>query len=52
MAQLTRDRLGESEDAVNKLFYETIFNILLNSKDEINKHKSFEIISNLVNSDF
>lgn len=51
MAQLTRDRLAESEEAVNRLFYDTIFNILLMSKDEVNKHKSFEIISNMVNSD-
>ena len=49
MAQLTRDRLAESEDAVNRLFYDTIFKILLESKDEVNRHKSFEIISNMVN---
>ena len=44
--------MAESEEAVNRLFYDTIFNILLSSKDEVNKHKSFEIISNMVNSDF
>lgn len=50
MSQLTRDKLNEAEDAVNMLFYDKIFNVLMNSTDEINRNYSYEILSNIVNS--
>ena len=51
MMILTRDKLPEAEDAINKIFYDAMFNILINSKDETNKHRSFETISYIVDSD-
>ena len=55
MAQLTRDRIHESEEAVNALFYDRIFRILeegkSKDKDEGNRLKSFEVLSNMVQSD-
>ena len=51
MMILTRDKLPDAEDAVNKIFYDAMFGILMNSKDETNKHRSFETISNIVDSD-
>ena len=52
MAIFTRDNLEEANDAVNKLFYDTIFNILMTSKDEMNKHRAFEIMTNMLDSEF
>lgn len=51
MATLTRDRISECEEVVNSLFYDRVFNILLSSKDDNNRHYSFEILSNMVASD-
>lgn len=55
MAFLTRDKIDESEDTVNKLFYNRVSQILMkatkDNKDEIRlKFKAFEIISNMVQS--
>ena len=51
MMILTRDKLPDAEDAINKIFYDAMFNILLSSKDETNKHRAFETISNIVDSE-
>ena len=51
MMILTRDKLGDAEDAMNKIFYDAMFGILMYSKDETNKHRAFETISNIVDSD-
>ena len=51
MAQLTRDKINESEKAVNVLFYDSIYDVLMDSKDEVNRHKAFEIMCNMVQSD-
>lgn len=52
MAFLARDKIDESEDTVNSLFYKNVSSILMKStrdKDEIRlKYKAFEIISNMV----
>ena len=50
MSLLTRDDLDRADEAVNKLFYDTIFNLLMNSKDEMNKHRAFEIMTNMLDS--
>jgi hypothetical protein len=50
LAKLTRDRINECEDAVNSLFYDKIFNLLINTKDEWNRHISFSILSNMISS--
>ena len=34
MMILTRDNLPDAEDAMNKIFYDSMFGILLTSKDE------------------
>jgi hypothetical protein len=52
MSILTRDDLDEADEAVNKLFYDTIFNLLISSKDEMNKHRAFEIMTNMLDSSF
>jgi hypothetical protein len=51
MMIMTRDKLPDAEEAMNKIFYDSMFGILLSSKDESLKHKSFETISNMVDSD-
>jgi len=53
MATLTRDRVHESEEVINKLFYKQAFNVLMSAKglEDINRHKAFEILCNLVASD-
>ena len=50
MSQLTRDRLTDAEDAVNMLFYDKIFNVLMDSTDEINRNYSYDILANIVAS--
>lgn len=50
MAQLTRDKIHESEDAINALFYDSIFNELLNSKEELNRSRAFDVLCNMVQS--
>jgi len=50
MSQLTRDRLNDAEDAVNVLFYDKIFNVLMDSTDEINRNYSYDILANIVAS--
>ena len=51
MMILTRDKLADAEEAINKTFYEAIFGILMYSKDETNKHRAFETICSIVDSD-
>lgn len=53
MATLTRDRVQESEEVINKLFYKQAFNVLMVPKgqEDINWHKAFEILCNMVSSD-
>ena len=41
----------ESETIVNQIFFDKIFNLLLETDDERNKLKSFEILCNLIHSD-
>lgn len=50
MAQLTRDKIHESEDAINALFYDSIFNELLNSREELNRSRAFDVLCNMVQS--
>ncbi|CDW78052.1 UNKNOWN [Stylonychia lemnae] len=62
ISQLTRDKLyghfiyltlfrQESDTIVNQIFFDKIFNLLLETDDERNKLKSFEILCNLIHSD-
>lgn len=53
MATLTRDRVHESEEVINKLFYKQAFTVLMGPKgaEDINRHKAFEILCNMVASD-
>lgn len=48
---MTRDRLDECDHIVNDLFYDKIFNLLLETDDERNKIKSFDILCNLIHSE-
>lgn len=48
---MTRDKLAESDMVINELFYEKIFGLLLETDDERNKLKSFEILCNLIHSE-
>ena len=55
---LTRDRIDDSEKAVTTLFYEddrkdhtSIFELLMESKDEISRYRSLEILCNMTQSD-
>jgi hypothetical protein len=48
---LTRDKLDETGPIVNDLFYDRIFDLLMDTDDERNKLKSFEIMCNLIHSD-
>ena len=50
MSILTRDDLPVAEEAVNKLFYDNIFSLMLSSKDEMNRHRAFEIMTNMLDS--
>jgi hypothetical protein len=50
LAQLTRDRLDQSKEMVNALFFDKIFRMLLTTTDERNKLKAFEILCNLIHS--
>ena len=47
---MTRDKMDQSKDLVNALFFDKIFNLLLRTQDEKNKIKSFEILCNLIHS--
>ena len=53
MSTLTRYRVHESEEVINKLFYKQAFNVLMGPKgqEDINRHKAFEILCNMVASD-
>lgn len=51
IATLTRERINDCEEVCNSLFYDKIFSILLSSKDEVLRHFSFEILTNMVASD-
>jgi hypothetical protein len=51
MSQLTRDKLNESEEAINALFYDSIFNVIINSKDPVNRSRAFDVLCNMVQSD-
>lgn len=50
LAQMTRDRVEQSKDLVNHLFFDKIFNMLLKTTDEKNMLKAFEILCNLIQS--
>jgi len=50
LAQLTRDRIDQSRELINALFFDKIFRLLLNTSDERNKLKAFEILCNLIHS--
>jgi hypothetical protein len=50
LAQMTRDRVEQSKDLVNYLFFDKIFNMLLKTTDEKNMLKAFEILCNLIQS--
>lgn len=50
LAQLTRDRIDQSKELINALFFDKIFRLLLNTNDERNKLKAFEILCNLIHS--
>ena len=41
----------ESQDVINELFFDKIFDMLLETDDERNKLKSFEILCNLIHSE-
>lgn len=45
---MTRDRIEQSKDLVNNLFFDKIFNMLLKTSDEKNMMKAFEILCNLI----
>jgi len=47
---MTRDRIEQSKDLVNHLFFDKIFNMLLKTNDEKNMLKAFEILCNLIQS--
>ena len=50
LAGLTRDRIDECEEIINSLFYDKIFNMMLNTKDDYIRHTAFQILSNIVSS--
>lgn len=50
LAQMTRDRVEQSKDLINHLFFDKIFNLLLKTSDEKNMLKAFEILCNLIQS--
>ena len=50
LAQMTRDKLDEATTIVNEIFFDKIFDLLLETEDERNKLKSFEILCNLIHS--
>ncbi len=48
---MTRDRLQESKSVVESLFFDKIYNLLLQTDDQETKIKSLEILSNLIHSE-
>jgi hypothetical protein len=48
---MTRDRLDDSQYIINDIFYDKIFTLMIETDDERNKLKSFEILCNLVHSE-
>jgi len=48
---MTRDKIHESEDCINALFYDSIFNVIINSKDPVNRARAFDVLCNMVQSD-
>lgn len=51
VANLTRDKMSESEEVVKQLFYDKIFPLLIQSKDQDNRLMAFEVICNIIQSD-
>lgn len=41
----------ECKDIVKDMFYDKIFNLMMETDDERNKMKSFDILSNLIHTD-
>ena len=48
MAQMTRDRIEKSTELIQKLFFDKIFKLMLNTKDENIRLKAFEIMCNMI----
>jgi len=48
---MTRDKIHESEDCINALFYDSIFNVIINSNDPVNRARAFDVLCNMVQSD-
>ena len=54
LATLTRDRIFECEDLLNKLFLKNIFPVIVGPKgttDEVNRHKAFDIMCNMIQAE-
>lgn len=48
---MTRDKLGDSRQVVNQLFFDKIFDMLLTTDDERNRIKALETLGNLVHAE-
>lgn len=53
LAVLSRDRIYDCEDLLNKAFFNAVFNVVIGPKntDEVNRHKAFEIMCNMIHSE-
>lgn len=55
LAVLSRDRISDCEELLNKIFMRSVFNVILGPKkgtdEEVNRHKAFEILCNMIHSE-
>lgn len=51
LSQVTREKLHEHEDVIDKLFYDGIYNVIINPNEEPwNVHLAFDILGNMIES--
>lgn len=51
IARETRDSIQNSADIVNVLFYDRVFNVITTSREDMLRHKAFEIISSMISDE-
>ena len=51
LSQITREKMSEHEDVIDKIFYDGIYNVLINpNEDPWNIHLAFDILGNMIES--